>query len=379
MARKPPKMCRHKASNRAYVTDPATGRQVPLGTWGTPESEVRYGQWVAEFYSRAPGVPESVGPTGATVAHLISAYMRFAENYYRKHGKPTSEVNTIDQIARRVTGLYGTTKANDFKPSRFKAIRQILIDKGHSRKHINRQMDRIRRIWRWGVEHEMVSVEASGALDAIARLKKGRSPAKERPKIKPVAWEVVEATLPYIRLHFLRSMVRLHWLGACRAQDVVRMRPCDLDRSGPVWTYTPWTHKTEHHEDAPAHVVYYGPEAQELLKPLLRLTSAKGWLFPSAGCGRNRGKGPGHITPNGYRQVIDTAVKKANRDRAKKNLPALPHWYPLMVRHAALTAIRKRFGLEAAQVMGGHAHMSTTEIYAEQNAELARKIAAEMG
>ncbi len=49
------------------------------------------------------------------------------------------------------------------------------------------------------------------------------------------------------------------------------------------------------------------------------------------------------------------------------------------MRHSAATAIRARFGLEAAQVVLGHAKADTTEIYAEKDAGLAMRIAAEAG
>lgn len=377
MPRKAPELCKRK-DGRYYVTDPANHRPVYFGR-DLVEAEQLYGRWVMEFFARAGGVPASVPYGSYTVAFLLDRYLAHAETYYRKHGKPTSEVNTVEQISRVVRELYGPTRANDFRPGSFKAVRQALVVRGHARKHINRQMDRVRRIWRWGVEAEIVRADVLAALEAVARLHKGRSAARESPKIRPVAWEVVEATLPAMRFAYMRAMVRLHYLGAMRSQDVVAMRPCDIERSGPVWIYRPATWKTEHHEDDDERLVYLGPECQRLLQPILHLTSPKGWLFPSRGRGRHSGRGPGHITVNGYRQAVETAVNKVNRERAKCKEKPLPHWYPLQLRHAALTAIRKRFGLEGAQVMGGHAHAAVTEIYAERDQELAERIAAAIG
>jgi hypothetical protein len=45
------------------------------------------------------------------------------------------------------------------------------------------------------------------------------------------------------------------------------MRPCDIDRSGAVWTFAPQHHKTEHH--GKKREIQFGPRAQEILKPFL--------------------------------------------------------------------------------------------------------------
>ena len=41
--------------------------------------------------------------------------------------------------------------------------------------------------------------------------------------------------------------------------------------------------------------------------------------------------------------------------------------------------IRARYGLEAAQVVFGHAQTNISEVYAEKDANLARRVAAEVG
>jgi integrase len=54
-------------------------------------------------------------------------------------------------------------------------------------------------------------------------------------------------------------------------------------------------------------------------------------------------------------------------------------WHPNQLRHSAATAIRRRYGAEAAQAVLGHAELSTTEIYAERSLEAARQIMKEIG
>ena len=57
----------------------------------------------------------------------------------------------------------------------------------------------------------------------------------------------------------------------------------------------------------------------------------------------------------------------------------LPRWSPNRLRHTAATEIRKRFGLEAAQVTLGHSQADVTQIYAEKNLTLAVEVARKIG
>jgi integrase len=54
-------------------------------------------------------------------------------------------------------------------------------------------------------------------------------------------------------------------------------------------------------------------------------------------------------------------------------------WSPNRLRHSAGTEIRKRFGLEAAQVVLGHASANVTQVYAERDLQKAVEIMREVG
>jgi site-specific recombinase XerC len=49
------------------------------------------------------------------------------------------------------------------------------------------------------------------------------------------------------------------------------------------------------------------------------------------------------------------------------------------LRHSFATAIRKEHGLEAAQVLLGHARADVTQVYAERDEELAARVAEQVG
>jgi integrase len=81
-----------------------------------------------------------------------------------------------------------------------------------------------------------------------------------------------------------------------------------------------------------------------------------------------------HYDTDFYRRAIVYGLKKARKAGVE-----IPHWHPHQLRHSRGTAIRKKFGIEAAQVALGHARADVTQIYAEKNMELAKRIAREMG
>lgn len=54
-------------------------------------------------------------------------------------------------------------------------------------------------------------------------------------------------------------------------------------------------------------------------------------------------------------------------------------WSPNQLRHAAATEIRRRYGLEAAQVILGHSRADVTQVYAERDQGLAVEVMAKIG
>ena len=91
-------------------------------------------------------------------------------------------------------------------------------------------------------------------------------------------------------------------------------------------------------------------------------------------------------TKDSYQRAIRRAIMKANAERAKEALQAgenkaglLPHWHANQLRHNRATEIRRRFGLEAAQVVLGHAKADITQVYAERDHRLAADVMKKIG
>jgi site-specific recombinase XerC len=58
---------------------------------------------------------------------------------------------------------------------------------------------------------------------------------------------------------------------------------------------------------------------------------------------------------------------------------SVEHWHPNQLRHTRGTEVRKRYGLEAAQVVLGHSRADVTQVYAARDLALAEKVAREVG
>lgn len=389
-----PALVHHRPSGQGRVR--FGGRDYYLGKYGEAETEERYRRLVAELLTtgtvtvdRPAGTPGG----GISVAELLLAYLPHAERHYRKDGKPTSELHLVKDAMRLLRLHYGMTPAAEFGPLRLKAIREALIARGLRRKSINQRIGRVKRIFKWGVANELIPPSVHHGLSAVAGLSKGRTEAPESPPVLPVAEGVVKATLPHLNAQ-VRAMVEIQSLTGCRPGEVCLIRPGDLDRSDDVWSFVPGSHKTQHHDRG--RVVYIGPKAQAVLSPWLEGRSPGAWCFSPAeaeatrrievhaarktplSCGNRPGSKrrgnpkwrPGErYTVASYRQAIERACKAAK----------VPKWNPNRLRHSRSTEIRKEYGLEAAQVVMGHARADVTQVYAERDAALARKVAAETG
>lgn len=402
-----PKYRRHRPSGKAVVT--INGTDHYLGPHGSKTSLIEYDRLISEFLATGRrGTARDVASHGITVTELIAAYWRFAQGYYRKGGKPTSELSVIRLAVRDLKAFYGKEPAEDFGPLKLKAIREHWISQGHARKTINDQAGRIKRMYRWAVSEELIGPACSQALASVAGLSAGRTAAKESAPVLPVAVAVVERTLPHLS-PVVASMVRIQLLTGARPAEVCKMRPADVDRSGAVWEYRVPDHKTVHH--GRDRIVYIGPEAQKILAPYLLRDASVPCFSPkeSAAAVRARrsaervtprscGNKPGsNRKPKPQRQAGDRFATAAyGRAIARACDAAFPppdglpeaevkawqaasRWAPNQLRHTAATEIRRQFGLEAAQVILGHSEAKVTEIYAERDATKAREVAGLIG
>ncbi len=96
-------------------------------------------------------------PAEITVAELCLAYREHAAAYYRTvDGVSSGETHPIKAAIKALRTVYGMTPAAEFGPRAFKALRNEWMEKGLSRRTINRYADRIKRIFKWAVSEQML-------------------------------------------------------------------------------------------------------------------------------------------------------------------------------------------------------------------------------
>ena len=398
--RKPtPSYLPHNQSGRARAvwTDISGTRHQKLlpGPFDSPESRAAFGKLQLELAASPLARSPVADPDGVTVAELLLAYLDHAERHYRRgDGTPTHEVVEYKLVCRLIRGLYAELPAAEFSPSKLKTVQRAMLDKGWCRTLVNQRVGRVRRMWKWGAGEELVPFAAYHALTAVAGLQAGRTNARETAPVGPVDDATVDATLPYLNRH-VAGLVEFQRLTGCRPGEACILRRLDLDMSGPVWLFRPSHHKLAY-KNKP-RVIAVGPRAQQLLKGFFT-PDIRDYLFSprraveeyhaARSAKRATPKFPSHMTRNGAKRVkvprrrpgsvynadsYGTAVARAC-DRAK-----VSHWHPNQLRHSFATTVRKRFGLESAQVVLGHSKADVTQVYAERNEDLAATVAAKIG
>ncbi|MBL9165832.1 MAG: site-specific integrase [Planctomycetaceae bacterium] len=384
-----PSYRRHKASGQAVVT--LNGKDHYLGPHGSKVSRDQYDRLIAEWLANGRRTVKQE-QASISMEELLAAFWEHAQQYYKGlDGLPTKEVDAYRQAMKPLRALYGATQVESFGPLALKTVRERFIAAGYARSHVNKQVGRLKRIFKWGVENELVSPGVFQALQAVAGLKLGRTEARETKPVEPVSEGLVGA----VESHLSRqvwTMIQLQVLTGMRSGEVTAMRGCDLTMNGDAWEYRPQFHKTAYR--GKSRIIFLGPQAQELLKPFLKQDSSAFIFSPKdAQLERNAvrreqrqtpmtpsqaqrkpnqqpRKFPGErYTSQSYGRAITDAAKKAGID----------HWSPHQLRHTAATRIREKFGLEAAQVILGHSRADVTQIYAEANHKKAADIMSSVG
>jgi integrase len=427
-----PSYLEHKQSGRGRLvwTDHLGNRQQKLlpGAYNSPESLAAKARLELELATSPAGALSD--KQDISVAEVMLAFLAHAQAHYRRDdGTPTNEVEEYRIVACHVSELYGLTLAASFGPLALKAVRQRFIDAGWCRRFINQRVGRVKHIFKWAVAEELVPPSVHHALSAVQGLQRGRTNARESEPVGPVDEATVEATLPHLN-RYARGMVEFQRLTGCRPGEACLIRRCDVDTGGTVWLYRPRQHKTAWR--GKARVVAIGPKAQEVLKQFFtpdihdylfsprraveeliaeRATNRKTPRYPShmkrnaqkrKGTGRKRAPAERYNRLS-YLTAVTRACNRAfpppeplarRKDETTKEWKArltaeqksdlarwwkAHRWHPNQLRHTFATRVRKQHGLEAAQVLLGHARADVTQVYAERNEQLAASVAVMIG
>jgi len=424
------------------LTDSVTRRRRDywLGEHGTAESRELYHRIIAAWEANGRCLPDvnlidapATARQGMTIAALIREYWRWAKGYY--HVKHSAAIKSALRLLRQ---HYGQTPAAEFGPKKLRLLREAMIQgfgreedfrRPWSRKYINAQVQRIRHMFKWAAAHELLPAGVHQSLCTLEPLKRGRTRARESERVGPVPDELLELVRPHLNRP-VRALVELQLLTGARPAELLGLRAADIDFGArpQIWTCQPAEHKNAFREKP--RVIYFGPKSQEILRPFLLNRPTTAYLFspveaenqrraalhearetpPSWGnrAGTNRRVAPRRrpgerYTPTSYYRSIQYACERAfpppeplrQRDQETRSAwrgrltpeqkAELRAWrrahsfHPYQLRHSAATLLRREFGLEAAQLVLGHASAQITDaVYAERDVtkviEIIRKI-----
>lgn len=356
---------------------PGKYRDIVLGPAGSAQARAEYARLLAEMEVAGRRLP--VRPAGAGVKDVCLAHLRWAKSYHEPR-----QYHRVRTALQAVLDLYGHRAAGDFGPLALQAVRQVYVTSGYAREYVNTLVNCARGCFRWAAGEQLVPHEVAAALADVAPLRKRKTVAPERERVRPPDRGDVEATLPHLP-QIPADMVRLQqWTGA-RPGEVCALRPRDLRRPWKtvdgvgMWLYACDEHKTDW-RGIPRWIPV-GPRGQALLLPYLDRDPDAYCFCPRetylAWCAANgrrpnlarKGRNPGdRYATETYDDVVRRACLRAG----------VEPWSPGQLRHDVLTQVEADYSREDSRCVAGHTTPSTTARYTEA-AERAARVIARLG
>lgn len=403
---------RYHLSGQAVVS--IAGRDFYLGKHNSPEALARYAVLIADYqrgefslpagYSIAdvdakagalvspvvlPAVKQADEPL--TVRHIMQAYSDHAEEYY--HDDPCMR-GKIKKLCDELSKHYGKLPANSFGPVILSEQRERWVKRDLSREYVNSLTNLVFRVFKWALSRELIEATVIVKLKTLEPLRQGKTKARETAARLPVPLEHVRKTAKFLS-PVLKAMLRIHVACGMRPTELLTMRPCDIDRSGPEWIYRPLTHKCMNKGKTRA-IPILGDAKEALIdymnrEPQSYCFSPKecvAWLKAQKRANRktkvqpsqqnkprkaNPLRQPGErYDKDSYRRAIQRAAKEAG----------VPIWHPYQIRHLNGTVVREALGIESVEALLGHSTSQMAKHYAklqETQAVKAARSAPQLG
>lgn len=351
----------HKPTNQARST--VDGKDYWHGVWDSPESKRKY----AEFLDKhARGVlADPAPPPPMPFVSIDALCLKFVadqfKRYVRADGKESAECDCYRGVIKILSGLFGQTPIDEFGPLRLRRCREAMVEAAWSRGYINKQVGRLRRIFRWGVSWELVPQVVADALKSVEGLRPGDSTAPELPAREAVPMEHIEIIKTRMRQRTKDLVDLLIYTGA-RPGELVSVRPCDIDmrkkrrKDGEpeIWVANLAKHKNAWRGQR--RTLYFGPRSQLILRRYLgKGCNPKERIFPVS------------------RHTLSLSIAAACERHG------IPRFTAHHLRHTAATLLRDELGIEYAQAMLGHKRVDQTASYSIKSEKKAITAAKKLG
>lgn len=327
-----PTRLHHKPSGRDRVI--FGSRTIYLGPHDSPESLANYARVLANL--AATGEPEPQKKT-FTIAEVAERYMdHVRQTYGTRSGEPAAIKRAVDALVN----LFGPEPADTFGTAKLIQI-QDRWAQNLCVTTANKYHGYLLNLFRWCGMVELIPAGIWHHLRTVPKLKPQRSKARDPKTVGPVAWEIVERTLPHVS-QTVRDVIMMQWHTGMRSSEVLTMTADQIDGN----VYRPVKHKNSwrgHKREIPL-----GPRALEIIKR--RLPDDDGLLF-------------GGYSSASYGRAIMRACAKHD----------IPRWNPHQIRHHASTEALRKHGVAAARALLGHKSLNMVARYAESSVDDAKK------
>lgn len=347
-----PALLLHRASGQGRVR--IAGRYVYVGKFGTDAARQRYAEVLQQHFSAAAQAavvqPE---PATAPLARLVTVNdlcLRFVTEriplYLTSEGKPSAERDCFRGVIRLLHQRFGELPVDNFGPLCLRQIRDDMVKKGWSRNFINKQIRRLRYIFRFGISWEIVDPSVAEKLKSVPALGPLESSAPEYPARKSVP-DKDQRKVRELLSPAYRDIFDLLRLTGARPGEILRLTVESIQQEGDVWHADFERHKTS--KFGKSRTLFFNRSAQAILLRYMDAAADTGRLFSVE------------------RSTFSNAVKRACQ-RA-----GVPAFVPHQLRHTVATKLSDDLGTECAQRLLGHATRAMAEHYSRAATKKAKK------
>jgi hypothetical protein len=120
-----------------------------------------------------------------TINELILAYLKHARDYYRLNHGENKEAGCINDASAVLQEQgYGREPADAFRPRDLKKVREAMVAKNWSRSYSNSQVNRVKRMFAYAVEEDLIPGTVYHALLTVKGLRKGTPGVREAKKVR---------------------------------------------------------------------------------------------------------------------------------------------------------------------------------------------------
>lgn len=351
----------HKSSGRAvcYI-----GRKEHyLGVHGSPESRQKYAELISRLTGGEPAMSVTTDkpPAQHSVAKLCTRYVT-----ERLPNYAPDEQRCQRSAIKILCSLYGESDAATFGPIALRTVRAAMVAgdphavdaagspkprKPWSRSFTNKQVKRIRQIFKFGISWELVPASVADGLRTVESLKAGQTEAAESRPRRAVPLEDIEAVRTVLcQKH--RDLIDLLLLSGARPGEIINLTTGAINRSGEIWRADLAKHKNSHR--GKSRTIFFNATAQAILTRYLK-ADPDAPLFA--------------IRRDTFGAAVKSACVKAGVD------VWTPHW----CRHTVATRLADGLGLESAQQTLGHSGAAMTRHYSQSAERLAIEAVKSLG